>query len=889
MQEPTRTFRKDHSPPPFLIPFVSLVFDLDATQTSVTTTLDIQPNPQAKDEHTSIKLDGEKLEVIDLSVNGKTLAPTDYHYDGAILEIFNVTAPVEITTKIAINVDQNASMIGLGLSKDGDIVSQCEAEGMRRVTFMLDRPDILSVYEVTMKADQKLYPTLLSNGHKIASGTLSDGRHWARWHDPIPKPGFIFCIIAGQLSQTLRSYETGDGRLIELGLYVREEYRETCLTALDFVVEAMAWDEKVFGRFYDLSVFNICVLNGALGAMENKGLNLFDLAWAVVHPSNTSDDEYEYRLKSIGHEYFHNWSGNRVTIANWFQTSLKEGLTRFRDQLFLGDLTEFSAVRIRMAQHIRNNQFTEDNSGIAHPPILESYSDTRNNYSVTVYDKGQEIIFMLYNLIGRTKFEQIISAYFDTYASQAVTIEEFLGMFEKLGGLDLTQFRRWYYQGGLTSVTATSQYDPLARRFSVTLAQETVPTPDQATKLPHHIPFALGLVSRTGREIVSKLEGFKPNAQGTYVLELKQSTQNFVFKDVAEPPVLSLLRGFSAPVVIKSDQTEDDLAVLIRHDSDSFARWDGVQRFATHIVTAFAKTRNAGEAYEIDERFTSALESTLRDPSISPRLMSEMLTLPDERTLGEEGDIIDVDGVHLGREAILDAFASRAQSTLWEVVQTNSDLDDDTRDNQSVGRRKLKMKALEYLARMPEPAAREHCLKILTDGKNFTEQVSALSILVEGGGVWSDQALDAFAQRHEKDQLAKDHWYRAQLTAKREDTAARVEALMEAPDFDPAFSRIFTFCDQFFYKNRYGLHAPGFQGYGVFQRQMIKLDARIPMLAGWTLQRSDFTRWWKFDPVRAAHMRQVLEAISKTDGIGEGCLEVATNALNAGQEALVSS
>lgn len=888
MDQPERTYRDRYAPPPFLAPRVHLEFDIDATRTIVTGKLELVTNPAHADGRPTIALDGHDLEILEVAVDGRILSEGEYHYDGKRLSLPGVSLPVAVRTRVAVPVESNSSMIGLSLSKDGDLFSQCEAEGMRRFTFMLDRPDVLAEYEVTLRADTARFPVLLSNGHCIATGELPGGRHWARWHDPIPKPSFIFCIVAGRLSRIATTHETASGRLVEVGLYAPEQHLEGCRPALGFVLQAMRWDEAVFGVEYDLSVFNICVLNGFLGAMENKGLNLFDLAWAVADPANTTDDEYEYRLKSVGHEYFHNWSGDRVTIANWFQTSLKEGLTRFRDQLFLSDLTEFSAVRIRMAQHIRNNQFTEDSSGVAHPPILDSYIDTRNNYSVTVYDKGQEIIFMLYNIVGRPAFEKITGAYFKRYATQAVTIEEFLGCFEEMAGLDLKQFRRWYYQSGLTTVSATGRYDADARRYTLSLAQRTFPTPDKPLKDPQHIPIAVGLVARSGEAISARLADAPLSPDGA-VLELKTLAQDFVFEDVASAPVLSILRGFSAPVALETNQSEEDLATLLRYDADPFGRWDAGQRYVTRIVTAFAEARREGRAYTVPSQLTSCFADVIERCDVSPRVLAELLNLPDERALGEEGSFIDVDGVHLGREAVLDAIAAEASDALWRLVDIHGALDEASRDNHVVGRRKLKMRALEYLARLPDGRARDVCLEIVRTGRNFTEQVAALSILVELGGLPRTEALAMFADRHKSDQLAIDQWYRAQITAKRADTAATVEALLDAPDFDPVFSRMFAFCDQFFYRNRYGLHAPNSGGYDVFLRQMVKLDARVPMLAGWTLQRSDFTRWWKFDEQRRAAMAEVLETMLATNGLGEGCFEVCSNALHAGREALGSA
>ncbi len=877
-----RTYLIDYREPDFRVRHIELDMDLGEHRTIVRTRLHVLPNEAVPRDARRLELDGDGLEVLSLLADRRTLYPHEYIYANGKLAFPQIKDAVVLDIVTAVVPRENTSALGLHLTNDGELFSQCESEGFRRFAFAVDRPDVLSTFDVVLRGDKKVYPTMLSNGHLVAGGDLPNGRHWVRWHDPGPKPTYLFAIFAGDLVSERRTFVTRSGKPVEVGLYAPKQYFEVSRPTMEFVLAAMKWDEETFDREYDLATFNVGVMNGFPGAMENKGLNLFDLAWFVTSDTNTTDEEYEYRLKSVAHEYFHHWSGDRVTVKNWFQVSLKEGLTRFRDQLFLADRTEFAAVRIRMARHLRANQFTEDDSSTAHAPILESYIEPLNVYTNTVYDKGQEAVFMLMAMLGRERFCKATAVYFDRYADQAVTIEEFLSTFEDVAGLDLTQFRLWYYQAGLTDVFLRSEYDANEKRFVVHLEQRTRPTIGQPKKKAHHIPFAIGLLDSSGSEMEARLEGEeRARPAGTLTLDFCRSKQTFVFEDVTSRPVLSRLRGFSAPVRLNEDVSDDDLAFLLQNDTDMFARWDAAQSYASLVIARLAEDHRLGRPMKSDEQFLAAFTAALGDERLSPRMKADMISLPDERILGQATTIVDVDGVHAGRVALAADIASYAKDRLFEAVHATQGACANDRGNESVGLRYLKAVTLDYLTRIADSEPRRICLEILRSSKNFSEQVGVLTALAERDCSERGEALGIFKERNRHDPLAYNQWYRVQAMAAREDTPDVVDTLMEAPDFEILVSRLYTLSDAFFAHNRYGVNAPGGRGYKVFAKQILRIDSIVPMMASWVLARSDMRRWFKFDSARRTSMRATLETMLITPGISEGLYEHCSASLNA--------
>jgi aminopeptidase N len=874
-------YRKDYREPDFWVDHVTLDFDLGVECTTVTTRLDMRRNLDAGREY-ALVLDGDGIEPSSVTLDGCELSTAEYRVDSHSLTINEVPKAFSIETVTQANPRANqATCFGICTSRDDDIYTQCEATSFRSFAYMLDRPDVLAEYTVTLRGDRSLFPTLLSNGHLIDSGDLDDGRHWATFHDPIPKPTFIFAILAGDLACYSLPYRTVSGRDIEVSMYARNQYMEMCKPSMKFVLDAIDWDEKVFNAEYDLDVFRFGILNGFMGAMENKGLNLFDINWIVAHPTNTTDEEYEYRMKTTAHEYFHNWSGDRVTIRDWFQVTLKEGLTRFRDQLFLADMTEFTSTRIKMCRHIRNNQFTEDVSPTAHACVWSRYIDPRNLFTNTVYDKGQEIIFMLYTMIGRQRFCDVVSNYFQEYASQAVTIEEFLECFERHAGLDLSQFRRWYYQAGLTEVHVSDEYDPDEGVYTLRLRQNNLPTPGEPHKDPLHIPFAIGLLDEEGEDMPTQLESEAvASPAGTRVLDLKDRETEFRFVNVQHRPVLSRHRFFSAPVRLAGDIQDEDLAFLTCQDNDQFARWDAGQIYAGRVVSRLCDDFNADRSPHRDDQFLAAFGAVLSDQSLSARAISDFLTLPDERTLGEEAELIDVDAVHWARGQLHGQIAEYCRDEFFQAYRSNQGTIWDDFSSETVGRRKLMNVALEYLMALDEPEIPDLVLGQLRDSSNMSEQYTALSLLAASDAPQREEALHLYQERWRHDQLAYDKWYRAQAVASRADTAQRVNDLMNAEDYDISiFGRLFTLFEGFFFLNRYGVNEPGGNGYKVFARQMIRANLVIPLITEFIFARSDLPRWNRFSGWRQSAMRQTIQTIAEAEELSVGLADLCKQAL----------
>lgn len=870
-EEPPRVWRADYCAPTYSIRHTELEFDLDPELTVVRTRLLISPS------HTDsgpLYLDGLNLDLRSLHVDGRAIGSADWNYDGRRLELAPLARSAWVETRVRVRPRENTSTMGLCVSRDGDLYTQCEAESFRRFSFGIDRPDVLSTYDVLLRADRTAFPTLLSNGEMMSTGASDGGRHYARWLDTRPKPTYLFALAAGAFVSETRAFRTRTGKSVAIGLHTRPQYREPCLPCLDFAEAAMRWDEETFQREYDSPAFNICVLNGFPAAMENQGLNIYDLSWASAGRRNTTDDDYEYRMKTVAHEYLHHWSGNRVTIRNWFQITLKEGLTRFRDQLFIGDRTEMASVRIRMARHMRAHQFAEDDGPLAHAPLAESYIEPRNLYTNTVYDKGQEIFFMLTMLVGRGACQQAISEYFDRYEGQAVTIDELILVLEEKTGRNLDQFRLWWTQAGVTDLFVATEYDDVARTLRLTLAQKTRRINGAPAGQPRHIPVAIGLIGDDGFAIAPRLAGEPESrcARNTRILELRQSSQTFEFIGLRSRPILSLLRGLSAPVRLHRDISDSDLAFLIKHDSDPFARWDALQSYAARVVGRSANAISARHKPASDTSFLSSLLGILCDKTISPRFMAELLTLPDERVL--DGMPIDVDGVHHARERVMDDFAHIGRDQLFAIYQRLSGNSPFARDNDSVGRRKMACLALNYLVRIGDEAAIALCRQVLATSLDFTEQISALRALHERGGALGEEALDVFRSRHADDTLALAQSYRIQAARAHVETAQAVDDMLDGMAFDGGLDHLFAATESFFCNNRYGFHALNGAGYAVFAKHIVRIDRAIPLMSSWLFSRSDMPLWRCFDPLRQRMMCATIGSILDADGVSPGLQDI---------------
>lgn len=848
--------REDYRPPAWLVPDVSLDFALDPSATRVRARLDVRRGGETGEP---LRLDGDGLTPIAVLVDG--VAVNDWRMENDQLVIPLTGDAHVIETEVEIAPDRNTQLMGL-YSSGGNLCTQCEAEGFRRITFFPDRPDVLATYRVRMSADKARYPVLLANGDPIASGDNGDGTHWAEWHDPFPKPSYLFALVAGNLACNRGTFTTRSGREVELGIWVREADLPKTDHALHALKLSMAWDERVYGREYDLDVFNIVAVDDFnFGAMENKGLNIFNSRYILADPDTATDYDYDAIATVVAHEYFHNWSGNRVTCRDWFQLSLKEGFTVFRDQGFSADQGSAAVKRIEDVRGLRASQFPEDAGPLAHPVRPESYLEISNFYTSTIYNKGAELIRMMATILGPTRFRAACDLYFDRFDGTAATCEDFVACMEEGGGVDLSRFRLWYSQAGTPRVAASLSHD--GGRATLRLAQHVPPTPGQAVKEPMVLPLKIRLFgAETGR----------PLGPEQLVL-LQDASEPIVFDGIAERPVLSINRGFSAPVTIESDRTAEELAFLARHDDDPFARYEAMQQLMLDTLVAGAVEGAADHRAVID-----AVADTLDDPTLDRAFVAEAVLLPSESFIGDQLSVVDPDAIFAAREA-LRADLGRALGDRWREIYDANESDRPYEYTPAAkAARRIRNVALGYIAASGASDAAALAFRQFERADNMTDRQGALSVLVNGESDLREAALDIFYNRYAGNPLVLDKWFQTQALSTRVDTLAAVRALAEHPDFTLANpNRARSLIGAFAVNQRAFNQADG-AGYRFLADQLIALDRLNPQTAAKLLP--PLGRWRRFDPARAALMRAELERIVGTSGLSKDLFEQASKSLD---------
>ena len=853
---PQEKFRKDYTPPPYRIDSLTLNFDIHEEETLVTSTLDIEPNDDAAG---TLDLDGEELVLRSIELDGKALSEgTDYKLteDGITL-LALPTAAFKLTTVVAIKPQDNTQLSGLYKSS-GMYVTQCEAEGFRRITYFQDRPDIMAKYlDVRIEADKAKYPLLLSNGNEIESGDAGNGRHWASFSDPFRKPSYLFAAVAGDLGGIESSFTTSSGREVRLCVWSEHENVDQLDWSMESLKQSMKWDEDTYGREYDLDVYHIVAVNDFnMGAMENKGLNVFNTAAVLAKPSTATDADYERVQGIVAHEYFHNWSGNRVTCRDWFQLTLKEGLTVFRDQHFTQDMTSAACKRIEEARIIRSAQFPQDAGPMAHPIRPESYIAMDNFYTVTVYNKGAEVIRMYKTLLGAEAFRKGMDLYFERHDGSAVTCDDFRAAMADASGKDLTQFERWYLQAGTPTVSASSTYDAASKLYKLTLSQSTPPTPGQPEKLPFHIPVEVGLLGKDGSLLASK------------TLELIEETQTFEFAGIDEEPIPSLLRGFSAPVKLKSDADDTTLAFLAANDDDAFNRWDASQRLYTNALLELIKSYQASDGDEtkmapLSKGVLDAFSATLTADGLDPSLRALAMALPDFSSLAQEMDVIDADAIvaalRHARKTLAEANKDALLSTYHALA---SDLPYEVNEEQ-VGARRLRNACLGYLAKLKEDETTQLCLEQFRSATCMTDSIAALSALSGLPGAARDEAMSTFYERAKanKELLVINKWLSVQAMADTPTALDDVKALMQHESFDKNNPNTFrALVNTFAAGNPAAFHKKDGSGYEFIADQVIELDARNPQVAARLA--GSFNTWRRHDEERQALVKVQLERIA---------------------------
>ncbi len=871
---PTPIRLLDYSPPEYLIDQVDLAFQLGAEETLVEAILDLRRNPAAARSHGGLRLDGEQLELESIALDGQALTADDYAVDAESLTLFQVPDRCRLRTRVRIHPDRNTALEGLYLS-NGMLCTQCEAEGFRRITYFLDRPDVMARFSVNLEADKALYPVLLANGNPAGAEDLPEGRHRVHWDDPVPKPSYLFALVAGDLSRVSDRFRTASGRKVPLNIWVEPANLDQCGHAMRALKNAMGWDEDHYGREYDLDVYNIvAVSHFNMGAMENKGLNIFNAKAVLASPDTATDQDFQWVEGVIAHEYFHNWSGNRVTCRDWFQLSLKEGFTVFRDQEFSADRGSRGVKRIADVRMLRARQFAEDAGPLAHPVRPESYIEINNFYTATVYEKGAELARMLARLLGPRLFRRATDLYFSRHDGQAVTTEDFIACMEAASGRDLSQFKLWYSQAGTPELDIAGAYDASARTYDLRVRQHTPPTPGQPHKEPLHIPLALGLLDRQGRDLPLRLAGedVAPAAR-TRVLEVREPEQVFRFVEVPEPPLPSLLRGFSAPVKVRFDYGDEELLSLMAQDSDGFNRWEAAQTLSQRLLL----TLMADPGRPIPAGYVAAFRRALADTRAEPALLAEILTLPSESYLADQMELVDVEGIHRARETLTAGIATELRGELLAVYARLRETGPYEPSPEAIGRRALKNLCLAYLAAAGDAEALGLCRAQFDARHNMTDQIAALRLLVDAGGAAGEEALAAFYATWAGDPLVLDKWFAIQASAKGPETLARVRHLLGHPAYSPANpnrvrSLVASFC-----ANQVRFHAADGAGYAFLGERVLELDPLNPQIAARLLQ--SLVRWRRFDPARRTLMRAELERVLAVDGLSKDAYEVASKGL----------
>jgi aminopeptidase N, Escherichia coli type len=874
---PKTVYLKDYTPPEYLIDEIELTFELDAERTLVRSHLSLRRNPQCHSECVTLELQGEELELLSVAVNGEKLADTDFVITPEAMIIRRVPQDKAFVVSIEnrINPAANTALEGLYLSSSM-LCTQCEAQGFRKITWFLDRPDVMTRFKTTLIADKNRYPVLLSNGNRTGQGDLADGRHWVGWQDPFAKPCYLFALVAGQLECVADEFITMSGRRIELEIFVEQHNVDKCAHAMQSLKNAMRWDEETYGLEYDLDLYMIVAVDHFnMGAMENKGLNIFNTKFVLARPDTATDSDYEHIEGVIGHEYFHNWSGNRVTCRDWFQLSLKEGFTVFRDQQFSGDRTSPAVKRIEDVNALRTRQFAEDAGPLAHPVRPEAYIEINNFYTLTVYEKGAEVVRMLHTLLGAEGFRKGCDLYFKRHDGQAVTCEDFIRALEDANGVEFGQFRRWYAQAGTPLLTVTQHYAADAKQLHLTIQQSCPPTPNQPVKQALHIPVKLGLLNQDGSTATVRMRN---NSATEVTLNLTETEQTFVFEDLPTQPVVSLLRGFSAPVNLNMERSLEELAFLLRHDSDTFNRWEAGQQLACQIIFGLMTDLQNGRALQLDEVMIDAYRSVLSGSFDDLSYQALLLALPEESYLAGQMAVIDVDAIHQAREFVKTTLATRLR-TEFQALYTQHHRDESgCFDAGAVGRRRMKNTCLSYLSKLEIEDSYRLATQQFQTARNMTGQMAALAAIVNSYHPNKADSLESFYRQWEQEALVIDKWFALQASSSLPNTFATVQALMRHPAFDMKTpNRVRALIGAFSQANPVHFHAKNGEGYQFLADQVLVLNELNPQIASRMV--TGLAQWRRYDPERQALMKQQLQRIVASEHLSKDVYEIASKSL----------
>ncbi len=869
MEKHKEKYLKDYTEPAFTIDKIDLKFDIFDNHTKVTSNLQVIKNTNVADSNTSLIFHAKDLKVESVIADNMVLMPVEYRVEKDYFRLARTPEKFNLEIVTILEPDKNTSLEGLYKSEH-ILCTQCEAEGFRKITPFPDRPDVMAKYTCIITADKNNYPILLSNGNRVAQGDLENGRHYVKWEDPFRKPSYLFALVAGDLVLIKDTFKTRSNRIIELNLYVEKENKDKCDHAMNSLKQSMKWDEERFDREYDLDLYQIVAVNDFnAGAMENKGLNVFNSKYVLADSKTATDTDFFNIQRVIGHEYFHNWSGNRVTLKNWFQLSLKEGLTVFRDQEFSSDLNSRSVNRINNVKSLRTLQFPEDSGPMTHPVRPSSYIEMNNFYTMTVYEKGAEIVRMIFTIIGKDQFKKGLNLYFDKYDGMAVSIENFIDCMEQISQEDLSQFMLWYSQSGTPLVNIQRVYDKQAKTLTLYFSQTTVPDKNQEIKQPFHIPIKLGLLDKKGNDITPKDKSF---------YNLKNNKGSFVFENVPENAVPSYFREFSAPVKIKTDYSKDELSFIMAYDSDEFNKWDASQEIyfseIINLTTNISKIKN----YKISPNLLHAFKMLLNDQVSNKGFIAKALSLPSENEIAEKFEIIDVDAIHLARKHIKKSLATEYKDLLENHISHCSDTDPSDISSLAMSKRDLKNVALSYIGSLEQDDIMLRLYNEYKEASNMTDEIALFSIITNTESEYKEKLVDAFYKKWKNNSLVLDKWFSIQAVSGCFDTLTNMNKLVEHFDFsikNP--NKVRSLIGSFAMFNPVNFHRQDGKGYEFVGEQVIALDKINPQIASRIA--AAFNNRKKYDKNRNDRMKQVLKKIISQPDLSKNVYEIVSNAL----------
>ena len=870
---------QDYKVVPYKIDAVELDFDLAPNATRVTSRLSMRPNPLSKEKSASLVFDGEKLKLISVSLDGRVLPPSEYNVSSAHLTIATLPQkPFHLAIVTECDPQGNTALTGLYMS-NGMYCTQCEAQGFRRITYFYDRPDVMTVFKVRIEGPSSL-PVLLSNGNPTKRGKLDGDRHFAVWDDPHPKPSYLFALVGGDLAHVKSKFKTMNGRNVALGIYVEKGKESRCGWAMEALKASMLWDEKAFGREYDLDVFNIVAVSDFnMGAMENKGLNIFNDKYILALPETATDTDYVLIEAIIAHEYFHNWTGNRITCRDWFQLCLKEGLTVFRDQEFTSDMRSRAVKRIEDVKRLRSSQFPEDQGPLQHAVRPSSYIEVNNFYTPTIYEKGAELCRMMKTLIGEKAFAKAMKLYFKRHDGEAATVENFVACMADASGRDMTQFFRWYNQAGTPRLNVRGTYNTQKKSYVVEVSQSTPRLKGQPRKQPLHMPMVLGLVGANGKDLKLNLKGYGPVKSG--VFEIMKAQQSFTFVDVKERPVLSVNRGFSAPIVLKSNVTAADQLFLIGHDSDSFNRWEAAQTIGKKLIVKAVKALSKGSKRPRITEFADALGKCLESPKLDDAFKALMMTLPSEADIvAAIGKDVDSDLVYRGREAVHIGIAIHLKEKLKKAFDQTYDKRAYLPDTSGTARRSLRYTLLAMIAVADADTGIALAQAEFGKPDNMTAEMAAIVSIRNLKRPEHDQMLSEFLNRHHDDHLIIDKWFGLNAAIPGSDAATRIEKLLKHKDFKLSTpNRVYALIAGFANGNITGFHAASGQGYRVVADAIIALNAINPQVAARVA--TAYRSWRLYNVDRRNHAQREMQRILATPSLSNDVFEIISRTLKA--------